>query len=780
MNSRNKLLIAIFLVAVVVAVIGGLIAYLKIAVHITPPPPPAAVGRLIGQFSLNTTGIFTFDNAQDLVAYALLNYNVGNSSSTSISFNIYQGNPLPKIYLLDVSQYCLNCNNLPQLYSNLTLDLSAYGLLENGSSISMVSISNLTSTQPGSIIIISSGLMPAPLLSGATMPLQYLLSKGDTIIYVGENFSREMGPNGIIFQTPQQTSSALSSIHISTAAPQPSQSSNPLSLYFINPTFSFSYGSVYGPLAYVGSLNGTLIAFSNFPSSIWRNSSAEATDISKAINSRFWMAIIAAGSYNSTINGVGRIGIVTTSKPIPASSAASIGSAYPLLSIATSNATTTIYKNIEFSIHFSPNGTIGLPSVVGETQVVPIIITMNTTSSLPTLVTPHIDIYTLNMDYVGTIPIGFFNTTSSISIIKYQRFALPSGIYLLFLRNFYNKYYSSALFQLANITISPIALNFANGTFEFEVTSNGQPVSNLTYTISLNGAYSENGTVEDGIIYYALPKGTVVSYGNQNFVMKMLSTSYTYSASYTKKIFHIPAIYIEFAVVAVVVILLNVVLKAPTRDEYYIDVPTFPPVKRVSVSVGKQDFLNVFNKVNYYYHWRYMPLTAEEVKNGIEANLRSGNMPIAVTLQNVLKILNVLSASGDIVSMGNYYAPKSMVEESGHDIEYLAIFRKLRDYFVANAIIFTDLDASQNADMLITKTGVHANIIIYSSISGMRKFELSKKVKTFIIFFNEDVQASFTDKLYLSYGDDAELMRLGIAYGYIKLLNTDSLDQLIF
>ncbi|MEM3638905.1 MAG: hypothetical protein QXW90_02770, partial [Candidatus Micrarchaeaceae archaeon] len=204
------------------------------------------------------------------------------------------------------------------------------------------------------------------------------------------------------------------------------------------------------------------------------------------------------------------------------------------------------------------------------------------------------------------------------------------------------------------------------------------------------------------------------------------------------------------------------------------------PVKRVSVSVGKQDFLNVFNKVNYYYHWRYMPLTAEEVKNGIEANLRSGNMPIAVTLQNVLKILNVLSASGDIVSMGNYYAPKSMVEESGHDIEYLAIFRKLRDYFVANAIIFTDLDASQNADMLITKTGVHANIIIYSSISGMRKFELSKKVKTFIIFFNEDVQASFTDKLYLSYGDDAELMRLGIAYGYIKLLNTDSLDQLIF
>ncbi|MEM3775301.1 MAG: hypothetical protein QXZ35_01415 [Candidatus Micrarchaeaceae archaeon] len=780
MNGKRKLLIAILSIVVVVAFIAGLVAYLKIAVHITAPVPPAPPGKLIGQFSLNQTGIFTLDNAQQLVAYALLNYVVGNSSYTSIAFNVYDKNPLQKVYILNVSQYCLNCIGISQLYSNLSADLSAYDLLQNSGNVTIVGIGNVTSIPPGSTVIIASGLMPSPLLNGAPMPLQYLLSDGDTIIYVGEDFSREIGPNGIIFKTTQQTLSELTSMDMATAAPTSSQNSNPLGLYFSSPTFSFSDGSSYGPLAYVNALNGTVIAFSNFPSSIWRNGSAEASDISKAINSRFWLQTIAQGSYNSTLSGSGRLGIATLLKPIPASYSSSIGSLYPLLSIATSNATSTVYLNIPFSVYFSPNGTIGLPSVVGETQTVPIIITMNATSSLPTLVTPHIDVYTLNMGYVETIPIGFFNTTSSISIIKYQKFTLPSGTYLLFLRNFYDKYYSSALFQLANLSISPISLNFANGTFAFSVKSNGQPVSNLSYSISLNGAYAENGTVEDGVVYYTLPKGTVVSYGNQNFVLKALSSSYAYSTSYTKKIFHIPAIYIEFAVVAVVIVLLNLVLKAPTRDEYYIDVPTFPPVKRVSVSVPKQDFINVFNKVNYYYHWRYMPLTPEEVKNGVETNLRSGNMPIAVTLQNVLKILNMLIASGDVVAKGNYYAPKSFVDESGHDIEYLAIFRKLRDYLVANAIIFTEMDAVQSADMLITKTGNQANVIIYSSISGMRKFEISRKVKTFIVFFDDDTQANFTEKLYLSYGDDAELMKLGIAYGYIKLINTEAFDQLIF
>ena len=91
--------------------------------------------------------------------------------------------------------------------------------------------------------------------------------------------------------------------------------------------------------------------------------------------------------------------------------------------------------------------------------------------------------------------------------------------------------------------------------------------------------------------------------------------------------FNIPAIYIEFAVAIIVVVLLNLVLKPPNRDEYYIDVPEFPPSKKDQVKVQASDIVSVFDKVNYYYHWKYMPLTAEEVRSGIGNNIRINSMP---------------------------------------------------------------------------------------------------------------------------------------------------------
>jgi hypothetical protein len=47
------------------------------------------------------------------------------------------------------------------------------------------------------------------------------------------------------------------------------------------------------------------------------------------------------------------------------------------------------------------------------------------------------------------------------------------------------------------------------------------------------------------------------------------------------------------------------------------------------------------------------------------------------------------------------------------------------------------------------------------------------------MFLNEDVLREFMDKLYSSFGKDAEILKLGVEYNYIRLMDTEHLDQLL-
>ncbi len=227
-------------------------------------------------------------------------------------------------------------------------------------------------------------------------------------------------------------------------------------------------------------------------------------------------------------------------------------------------------------------------------------------------------------------------------------------------------------------------------------------------------------------------------------------------------------------------LILNLIIKPPNRDEYYIDVPDFPPVQKVNVKVGKNEVTSVFDKVNYNYHWRYMPLTIEELKGGISSNVRYNNIPVSITLQNTSMIVNKLIGEGEVITAGGYFAPKRWETDSGHDIEYLTIFRKLRDYCVAHAILFTDVGVSDTADVVLNKGGAEAQVMIYSTVSGLKELKISPNTKMFVLFIDEETRLNFMQKLYESYGKNAEVLKMGISYGYIKLLDAVDLSQLVF
>jgi hypothetical protein len=384
------------------------------------------------------------------------------------------------------------------------------------------------------------------------------------------------------------------------------------------------------------------------------------------------------------------------------------------------------------------------------------------------------------MSYAGlSVPIGAI--AGSRAVVKYHAFSQQGGYYILSLRDINNNYYGSTLFYLAGLNITPLtpySINFQNGTFAFNLTSNHLEVTNATYTVSLNGAYESSGQVSSGVVRYALPKGTVISQGTQNFNFYMFNSNYTYTTKYQQLVLNVPAIYIEFAVAILVVVLLNLLLKPPNRDEYYIDVPDFPPSRREKVKVPKSAVLGVFDKVNYYHRWKYMPLTEDEIKLGIGNNVRVNNMPVSITMQNTDSLLAELTEEKQLDGISDYYAPNAWIEASGHSVEYLVIFRKLRDYCVSHAILFTDIDSSNVADMLVTREGKQMSVFIYTSTSPMRKITLSRDAKIALVFLNDNAIHNFQAKLYTSFGKEAEVLKLGIEYNYIKLVDSDHLDQL--
>ena len=173
-----------------------------------------------------------------------------------------------------------------------------------------------------------------------------------------------------------------------------------------------------------------------------------------------------------------------------------------------------------------------------------------------------------------------------------------------------------------------------------------------------------------------------------------------------------------------------------------------------------------------------MPLTAEELKSGISNNIKYGNTRMTITLRNTYSILSYLLERGTIKMADDYYAPSRWIKESGYSMEYLTIYRKLKDYCISNAMLMTELGASSKADVIVTSKGTQNYIKIYSSDMKVRDIEINQKTKAFLVFLDEEARLTFLDKLYRAYGKNAEIIKMAIAYGNLKLIDSYDLLQL--
>ena len=109
---------------------------------------------------------------------------------------------------------------------------------------------------------------------------------------------------------------------------------------------------------------------------------------------------------------------------------------------------------------------------------------------------------------------------------------------------------------------------------------------------------------------------------------------------------------------------------------------------------------------------------------------------------------------------------------------YLVIYRKLKDYCISNAMLMTEMGASSKADVIVTNKGAQNYVKIYSEDMKVKDIDISQKIRTFIVFLEEEDRLSFMDRLYKSYSDNAEILKMAINYGNVKLIDSSNLDEL--
>ncbi len=781
MRSKKKIA-AVAIAASLAVVVALLVMVLSIESLLSQYAAPTYPGKAaVSLQELRSSSLF-YNMGVSIVPYILLRYSAKNTSYIIVNVSVYQNPPPSSIYILNTSGgLCTRCSNVTAVESYLPQALQSFGV---SGQVGKVNISQLSSIEDA-ILIVPTGRLPYQMLNSTngTTVLDELLSRGVSVVYVGLDFSQicALGTCSVL-TTPQTVEP-----YLATAPPaRGSPSSGMRAFSFGQQEFAFSKGAEFGNLTYVNAFGGSIVSFANYPDS-WPAKS-EAYDLAKAVSEMFWLPVIAQGAALVNVNGSadGNIGILASKVPLNQSRGApgSLGDVY-IRAIAYNNpgylaANNSVYSYLSYGVSYAPTGTLSLPE-----DVLPVYNT-DINGTLP--LTGNISVsFAINnaADFrlVKTLPlIQFKSVTAGQPFISAKRISLPPGYYILSMVNLLNYTYASALFRVPPVNITPTAVDFAANNYTFTLSMDGVPLSGLNYSVALSTCGicpPFSGTVQpDGRVFYTLRGAQQgVFFGAVNFTFSILGAKIAYSLQNNPTKITISGPEVELAVTVIIMLVLVLAVKAPNRDEFYIDVPIMPKPSTVEVRLKPDEVLSVFDKLNMYYHWQYMPLSVDEVKNAIKMNVRAGNMPVTVTYNNAEAILNELHIRGDVVSCDNLFAPKGWVDLSGHDIEYLAAFKKLRVWLVTHSYMFTDINASDAADTVITSRGERAYIIIYSQTSRFKAVPVAADSQTYLAFINSEKLMGFKDVLADAKGDEAELLRMYIATGRIKLMDAESIGQ---
>lgn len=238
-------------------------------------------------------------------------------------------------------------------------------------------------------------------------------------------------------------------------------------------------------------------------------------------------------------------------------------------------------------------------------------------------------------------------------------------------------------------------------------------------------------------------------------------------------------LYFGMIILAIFIVAIGIQLRRKEKPIYYLDIPDFPPLSRITVPIKRSVILSLFDQINKDYGWHYLPIKTEELQSAL-LRLSYKGRPLSVSIHTIEKILDLLSSEGYVKSYDEYYGLSRWEEELGIKFKTLALLRKLRDILINNVVRFEPFNKVKNADTKIYLGGDEYYVLLYKDPKEtiLRSIGPLKDKNIIILFENEFEKQNFVDSLY-SHDNEILIFKLELNSDRITLMTFEEFEKFI-
>ncbi len=772
--------------AIAVAFILLILAGLYLAVQSVPNAGAfqPAINRGVINASVDHGEILTLGDRINPthMSAVLVDYDTENLKNLTVQLTAYDQRIPSEVFVL-VSDRSEETKSYPDFVRILRSDLSTRQMLLNE-----ITMQQLVTLPQGAIVIVPSGVVPEEFL-GVDSPLNMdnLASKGVIVIYIGQPFTYMLN-GSLSVLTPQDVINTIP-VSFDESADISSTPDFHLKqpLYSASPLGGFSGSMIYGSVSVLEKGDGAFIFVPQTLDSGWDNATVAADDIAMMVFDTPWIKSDGdPNTYvfeNQTQYSGSRYFFTNTFDPPNATIKVDL-IGYPLVSdnpvretiLLRAESTTKNSLVAEQSGQVIPYNVTGQPTRMNAHLIEPV-------AAQPDM---FLNIYDVNDTEVENIPEGNINVQSDASF--QPQIVVGGGEYVARLMDDSGKVYAQTYMDVVSPDIEFTGQDQQKQSiYNFNIQMAGQPYTLGELAVSVdNGQY---GTftftnVNNVQVDVTNTGGQSLPYGDHNFSFTAgtYNTVIAVNHARAQTLFDQPLFWLV-GIFAIGIVGIGVFFARQEDVFFSIDIPDFPPVARTRIPLSPDVVISIFSKINDTYRWQNTPLTANEVKNGFKDIFIQGK-PIIITDYNVEFLLDDLEKKGRVKEALGYYGLSEWTDKTKHSMDYMALMRRLRDICVNNAIPFSGLGESEEADSVITVVGQQMFVHFFDKTSDSSQIishalSTINKGITILLFKNNSDKEAFQGMLVSSPSVAPMITKMEAEGGSLQFLTAEEFEKML-
>ncbi|HSB47531.1 MAG TPA: hypothetical protein VLD37_05945 [Candidatus Bilamarchaeum sp.] len=656
----------------------------------------------------------------EYIAATMVEYNTSNLNNYSVVVSTYDEKLPSEVFVLTSERF--EATSYSDFIRTLRADLDKRKIILNE-----ISINQLETMPEGALVIVPSGVIPKEFLGfDSQFTPNTLADRGIVVLYIGQPFNK-MYNGTLVVTTPVNVSNALP-IKFDQSTSLTSADGFHLfqPLYRATSGGGWEAGIVYGSVSFATRGNGAFVFVPQTLDGGWRgNYTAAAEDIARIVFESPWATPNAPPAQYNFTNQTGYSGSrYFFSEPFKSPNATA-----KLEFIGYSNTSNFPVREtlvIPLEKKDQNNLYIDLGGRVVPTNITSLPVRMNAELNEPAPGQPSmlLAITDVNGTELQTFPQGTVDVQSDKSF-DIQVF-VERGEYIVKLVDDESRIYAQTYMKVVSPEIIYVGNeNNRHSAYLFDIRMENDPFQLAQVDAKVDGGqygtYTFNNVQRIRLDLGQYTGGEFLPQGHHFFEFTSGGLHLTVPVDHirAKTIFDEPFFWIIMILTGGIV---GVGMFFARQEEVYfaLDIPDFPPVARTRIPLAPDVVLSIFGKVNETYRWQNTPLTTTEIKNGFKDIFVKGK-PIYISDYNVEYLLEELEKRGKVKESLGYYGLSDWEEKAKRSIEYLSLMRRIRDICVNNAIPFTAIGESKEADTVITVVGQQISVHFYEKNANIRE-----------------------------------------------------------